>query len=88
MHYKILIKVLIDRLKPFLQNLISPHQGAFLKGRQSSDLFLLAQETLHSMNKLKNKKGWLILKLDISKAFDTLSRVFIINILRAFHFPS
>lgn len=87
-HYKIIIKVLINRLKPFLRNLISPHQGAFLKGRQSSDLFLLAQETLHFMNRSKNKEGWLILKLDISKAFDTLSWTFISKILQSFNFPN
>lgn len=76
-HYKILIKLLINRVKHFLSDMISPHQGAFLKGRQTSALFLLAHETLHSMNKSKNRHGWLILKNDISKAFDTLSWTFI-----------
>lgn len=72
-HYKILAKVLICRIWSFLQHFISPFQGAFSKGKHYADIFLLAQETLHSMNSSKSKQGWLILKLDIRKAFDTIS---------------
>ncbi|KAF7823533.1 putative ribonuclease H protein [Senna tora] len=72
-HYKVLSKLLANRIKPFLPNLISPFQGAFQKGKQTSDLFITAQETMHSMHTSKAKNGWMIVKLDISKAFDTLS---------------
>lgn len=86
-HYKILAKILINRLRPHFQKLISPLQGAFIKGRYTAGLFLLAQETLHSMNKSKNKKGWIILKLDIIKVFDTISWTFILNLLKAYNLP-
>lgn len=46
-YYKILAKILVNRLRPHLQNLISPAQGAFIKGRDTFDIFLLASETLH-----------------------------------------
>lgn len=55
-HYKILTKILVNRIRPHLQNLISPNQGAFIKGRDTAYLFLLANETLHPMNKSKVKK--------------------------------
>lgn len=51
------------------------------------DLFLLAQEVFHSMTASKSKQGWLILKLDIRKAFDTISWNFLTNILQAYNFP-
>lgn len=40
-----------------------------MKGRHAADLFLLAQECMHSMNNTKRKEGWMILKIDIKKAF-------------------
>lgn len=55
-HYKILAKTLVNRIRPHLLNLISPTQADFIKGRDTSDLFLLAHENLHSMNKSKSKK--------------------------------
>lgn len=71
-HYKLLAKILTKRIKPLLPNLISPFQGAYTPGRHSSDLFLIAQETLNSMKHSKAKGGWLIVKIDIKKAFDTI----------------
>lgn len=41
LHYKILYKIITNRLKPLIPHLISPFQGAFQKGKQASDLFVL-----------------------------------------------
>lgn len=35
----------------------------------------------------KSKDGWLIYKIDIAKAFDSISWNFIENILSPYHFP-
>lgn len=40
------------------------------------------------MNSHKNKKGWIVLKIDIKKAFDTISWNFINHMLIAFNFPT
>lgn len=56
-HYKILSKILVNRLRPHLQRLIPHTQGSFIKGRHTGDLFLLAHETLHSMNRSKKQTG-------------------------------
>ena len=47
--YKIFSKVLANRLKRILPNIISEHQSAFTKSRLISDNILVAFESLHSM---------------------------------------
>jgi hypothetical protein len=42
--YKIIMKVIANRLDPYLQALIDPCQGAFVNGRNLSDNVMLAQE--------------------------------------------
>ena len=47
--YKIFSKVLANRLKKILPNIITENQGAFTKSRLISDNILVAFESLHSM---------------------------------------
>ena len=69
--YKIISKVLANRLKQIMPQLISPTQGAFVPGRLITDNDLMAYEALHTMHcKKRGKKGSLALKVNISKAYD------------------
>ncbi|KAK9094702.1 hypothetical protein Scep_026171 [Stephania cephalantha] len=70
--YKLLAKVLSNRLKVVLYELISPFQNAFVASRQISDNILLAHEILHSMGQSNRRSQEIILKLDIAKAYDKL----------------
>ena len=71
--YKIISKILANRLKYILLSVISPTQSAFVPGKLITDNVLLAYETLHAMHtRKKGKKGSLALKLDIRKAYDRM----------------
>ncbi|XP_021834215.1 uncharacterized protein LOC110774005 [Prunus avium] len=69
--YKILSKILANRLKVVLPHLISHQQNAFIPGRQIQDNILVAHEVFHYLRlKRRGKVGELGLKLDMEKAYD------------------
>jgi hypothetical protein len=76
--YKIVSKVLANRLKVILPMVISPNQSAFLLGRLITDNILAAYETLHTMQtRLWSKVGFMGIKLDMSKAYDKVEWFFL-----------
>ncbi|WVZ62943.1 hypothetical protein U9M48_012631 [Paspalum notatum var. saurae] len=70
---KLLTKLLANRLAARLQHLVSPNQSAFIKGRFIQDNFMLVQQTAKFLHRQKQPR--ILLKLDISKAFDSKSSV-------------
>ncbi|XP_020991268.2 uncharacterized protein LOC107473021 [Arachis duranensis] len=57
--YKIITKVLTNRLRPFLPDIVSPLQEGFIPGRGAPDNIIVAQEILNFMKHTKSKKGWI-----------------------------
>ena len=76
--YKIIAKVLANRLKVVLPNVISPFQSAFLAGRLITYNIIAAYETLHTMHtRMWSKVGFMGIKLDMSKAYDRVEWEFL-----------
>ena len=85
--YKIVTKILVHRLKPLLPSLISPMQSAFLAGRRGSDNVIIAQELIHTLKNRKGREGFMVVKIDLEKAYDRLEWSFIKMVLDHFGFP-
>lgn len=66
--YKIIAKVLAERLKRVISKLVNKHQMAFIKGRQIMDVALLASECIDS--RIRGGTPGLMCKLDIEKSYD------------------
>ena len=82
--YKIITKIITNRLKSLLPSLISSKQIGYVEGCQILDRFILSHKVIHSL-KISKKQG-MLLKLDISKEFDKLNRVFMEKTLLTFGF--
>lgn len=82
--YKIITKLIAERLKHLLGSLISAEQVGFVKGRHILDGIVIAMEVIHSMS--TSKKKVMFIKLDMAKAYDRVRWEFLHKILLAFGF--
>eukprot|EP00253_Pinus_taeda_P022901 PITA_22901 len=82
--YKIISKVIANRLKMILPGIISQEQSGYVEGRQILDNILLAQEMIHSLH--SRKEAGMLMQLDLSKAYDKVSWTYLEAILEAFGF--
>ncbi|KAL0456254.1 UNVERIFIED_CONTAM: LINE-1 retrotransposable element O protein [Sesamum latifolium] len=87
--YKIASKTIANRLKLWLDCIISPSQSTFVPGRLITDNVLLAFEINHFLNtRTKGRKHFMNLKLDISKAYDRVEWPFLQRVLGKLGFPA
>uniref|UniRef100_A0A803QC21 Reverse transcriptase domain-containing protein n=1 Tax=Cannabis sativa TaxID=3483 RepID=A0A803QC21_CANSA len=84
--YKCIWKLLALRLKHLLPSIISPAQTAFVHGRLITENTAVAREIVHSMSKKKGKKVFMMIKLDMEKAYDKMDWGLILNTLRGLGF--
>jgi ribonuclease HI len=86
-NYKIVTKVIVERLKNCISKLISPFQTGFVPGRNIHENIIVAKEMAHTMHRMKGKKGAFAIKVDLAKAYDKLSWEFIWRVLIEIKFP-
>lgn len=84
--YKLISKILADRLKSLLYKIISPNQSAFVPGRWIGENVILANEIMHSMKLKKRLRGIIGIKVDMQKPYDKVDWVVITRILILFDF--
>lgn len=70
-------KIIVERLKNVMPKLVSPFQSGFILGRSIQKNIHVAREIVHCMKNLKGKKGFFVIKVDLSKAYDKISWDFI-----------
>lgn len=83
---KLFSKLLANRLAPKLQQLVSHNQSAFIKGRNIQDNFLFVNNLVKELH--SSKTPAILLKLDIAKAFDSVSWPYLLDRLRTLGFGS
>ncbi|KAL2252033.1 UNVERIFIED_CONTAM: hypothetical protein Sindi_2325600 [Sesamum indicum] len=84
--YKIIAKLIVQRLSVIMDKLISPCQAAFVPERSIGDNIMLAQELFTGYNQTRLPPRC-ALKVDIRKAYDTVDWDLLIVVMEMFGFP-
>lgn len=71
--------MLANRLAPELQKVVSINQNAFIKKRCIHDNFMFVQQVIKDLH--KKKIPTLFVKLDISKAFDSVDWAYLLDVM-------
>jgi hypothetical protein len=79
--YKVISKMLSNRLKMYLLDIIFYHQSAFMPGRLITDNILVAYESIHGMKKKKGKRGLCAVKLNMHKAYDRVEWLYLERVM-------
>ena len=78
--YRVLARVLAQRLGPVLDRFLGPEQSAFLPGRHIGDDILLLQLLPDYLRRTGGRTA-LVAFLDFYKAYDTVDRAFLLDVM-------
>lgn len=70
-------KIIVAKLRPMLDKLVSLDQSTFVPGRNGIDNAIIMQEIIHTISKKKGRVGYMAIKVDLRKAYDKLEWSFI-----------
>lgn len=83
--YKVLSKILLNRLKVFVEEIVGDHQAGFMKGRSTTDHIYVLKDVLSKYWELD--KSLYILFIDFSKAYDCILRQELWSSLNKYQIP-
>ncbi|CAI5955683.1 unnamed protein product [Closterium sp. NIES-65] len=83
--YKLVVKVLANRIKLALPRVISENQFGFLPGRSLADAVSLVADAIDAAE--EEDEDWLLLLVDFQKAYDSVSRGYLFGTLERMGFP-
>ncbi|KAJ4758242.1 RNA-directed DNA polymerase (reverse transcriptase)-related family protein [Rhynchospora pubera] len=84
--YKVISKLLANRMKSVIGKLILPNQTAFTPGRDKSENIIMLREVMHSFRKRSFNQHAFAFKCDLSKAFDRMEWNFVESVLVSYGF--
>ncbi|CAI5468772.1 unnamed protein product [Closterium sp. Yama58-4] len=83
--YKLIAKVLANRIRNKLESVVSTGQFGFLPGRSIAGAVAVAEDVIDAAN--AGQEDWLMLLVDFRKAFDSVARGYLFDVLRKMGFP-
>lgn len=83
--YKIITKIIANRIKEVLPIIISENQGGFVPNMQIIDNVIIVQEVVHSS--MQRKEKGIIIKLDMANSFDRVIIPYLMAVLKKLGFP-
>lgn len=78
--FKLLSKILTNRLETIMARLIDDSQSAFLKNRYILDNIVLSQEIIH-FYQISKQQG-VVIKVDFEKTYDKINWNYLLEILK------
>jgi hypothetical protein len=81
MVYKAISKLLVTKLRPMLDTIITPCQFAFVPGRWIGENQVIVKELLHNFKTRKVKEGFVAVKVDLQKAYDRINWGFLKTVI-------
>ncbi|CAI5477353.1 unnamed protein product [Closterium sp. Yama58-4] len=83
--YKVIAKILANRIKRKLDKVVLEGQFGFLPGRSLAGAVAIAADVIDAAN--SGQEDWLMLLVDFRKAFDSVGRDYMFDVLRKMGFP-
>ena len=82
--YKVVTKVLTNRLAPVISDLVSDIQSAFVANRQILDWPFVLNEVMNWCK--RKKKQAMFFKVDFAKVYDSVRWDYLLDVLQVFGF--